>query len=398
MSLRRSMIFSLGGALPLDEVDTTAFVAYGLRKLRNAYTGSALRIINTSNNAQGDLKFDSNDEISSNSLVTITTVGTSGLTLNQSYSLSTFAGSSDVRVVTWYDQSGNGRNVTQSTAANRFFLMQSGSFRLIDNKPSIFKPKTYFGLLTFSGGTSDGFANHYNLVSTYGPVHIVKYTADVSGSGTNYPKGYYTFPSNSMALWGSSNYITDSSSVSPPVADRTNTSGYYLFGIGNQTFNTTLSIAARSTPNTSEIYGVGCASVIGNTQSHTYIAIGGGIANTPTHNGTTGKIVSILDRFVSTSAPSPNKGVSVYLNGSFDYYRAQECAMNRWPFINASSNIFQIGNASVEQYSNGSLIAGGADMIDFAFQEFITFNGTGQHIERNIIERNMGRYYNITVS
>jgi hypothetical protein len=393
------MIFTLGGALPLDEVSTTAYVAYGLRKLRNAYTGAGLRVINTANNAQGDISFDGNDEISLNSLIKITTVGTSGLTLNQFYSLSTFAGSSDVRVVTWYDQSGNDRHVTQSTAADRFFLMQGGSFRLIDNKPSIFKPKTYKGLLRFSGGTSNGFATHYNLISTYGPVHIVKYTADVSGSGTNYPGGNYFFAANSIPLWGSGGYITDSSSVSPPVANSTSTGGYYYFGIGNQGNSVNLSIAARSTPVAAELGGIGCSLNYTTTQARPYVALGGTIVSTSTHNGSGGRIVSIVDRFVSTSAPSPNKGVSVYFNGSFNSYRAQECSMDRWPLINASNNSFQIGNNASEAYgSGGELLGGGADMVDFAFQEFITFNGTGQHAERTIIERNMGRYYNITVS
>ena len=397
MSLRRSMIFTLGGALPLDEVGTTAYVAYGLRKLKNSYTGPALRIIN-SVNAQGDLYFDSNDEISVSSNVTIITAG-SGFNVGTEHTLTAFANSGDVRVVTWYDQSGNDRPVTQSTAADRFFLMQGGSFRLIDNKPSIFKPKTYKGLLRFSGGTSNGFATHYNLVSTYGPVHIVKYTADVSGIGANYPGGNYFFAANSIPLWGSGGYFTDSSSVSPPVANSTSTGGYYYFGIGNQGNSVNLSIAARSTPVAVELGGVGCSLNYTTTQARPYVALGGTIVNTSTHNGSGGRIVSVVDRFVSTSAPSPNKGVSVYFNGSLNSYRAQECSMDRWPLINASNNSFQIGNNASEAYgSGGELLGGGADMIDFAFQEFITFNGTGQHVERNIIERNMGRYYNITIS
>ena len=43
MSLRRSMIFSTGYALPLDQVNSTPLVAYGFRKLKNSYAGSCLR-------------------------------------------------------------------------------------------------------------------------------------------------------------------------------------------------------------------------------------------------------------------------------------------------------------------------------------------------------------------
>ena len=111
MSLRRSMIFSLGGTAPLDEVGATSsntLVAYGLRKLTNAYSGSALRVRN-SVGAIGDLAFYSSNEVSTSSIVTITTTAGSFL-LNSTYTLSAFANGNNVTVQTWYDQSGNNRD------------------------------------------------------------------------------------------------------------------------------------------------------------------------------------------------------------------------------------------------------------------------------------------------
>lgn len=401
MSLRRSMIFSLGSAPPLDQVTTTAFVAYGLRRLRGSYTGAALRVINTTNNAQGDISFDSNDEISLNSLIKITTVGTSGLTLNQSYPLSTFAGSSDIRVVTWYDQSGNDRNITQSTAANRFFLMQAGNFNLVDNKPSLFKPRTFLGALTFTGA----FASYYNLVDTYGPLNIVKYTANILGMGIDFPSGRYYFEANQITLWGTSNYTTDSVSVT----NCTESAGYYLFGIGNKNAAIHLSFAGRSTPNVTE--NNTCSPTVvpsGPCDARSYLdGLGGILATGEIHNasnGAVGRIVSTTDRFTGINATGQNGGITSYFNGTLIGYKGQTCGKNRWPFIDrvgvSQPTNFTIGSvaANTLRNSNNILLGGNASQIDFAFQEFIAFTGAGQHAERVIIERNMGRYYNINVA
>lgn len=76
-----------------------AAAAYSVRKLRTAYTGSCMRVRRTSNNNEQDIGF------VNNYLDTAT--------------LKSFAGTSNLFVVTWYDQSGNGRDATQATAANQ---------------------------------------------------------------------------------------------------------------------------------------------------------------------------------------------------------------------------------------------------------------------------------------
>jgi hypothetical protein len=394
------MIFSLGSAPPLDQVTTTAFVAYGLRRLRGSYTGPALRVINSAN-AQGDLYFDSNDEVSASSNITITTAGT-GFTLGSSYNLTAFASGGNVRVVTWYDQSGNDRHVTQSTAANRLFLMQTGSFNLVDNKPSLFKPRTFLGALTFTGA----FAQYYNLVDTYGPLNIVKYTANILGTGTDFPSGKYYFEANQITLWGTQNYTTDSS----PGTNCPDTSGYYLFGIGNKNAAITFSFAARSTPNVTE-NNTCSPSVVPSTacNTRTYLdGLGGTLAPGDIHNassGIVGRIISTTDKFTGIDASFPNGGITSYFNGTYVGYKGQTCSKNRWPFIDrvgvSQPTTFTIGsvaNNTARSSTTGYLTGGNAADIDFAFQEFIAFTGAGQHVERVIIERNMGRYYNINVA
>jgi len=74
--------------LPLD-VDTSAKVAYGLRKLRSAYTGYAFRVQRDSDNAWQDIGFDSNGNI-------------------DIVALQNFVGTTATGYVTiWYDQTGN---------------------------------------------------------------------------------------------------------------------------------------------------------------------------------------------------------------------------------------------------------------------------------------------------
>ena len=75
----------------------SAAAAYSVRLLRTAYTGSAIRVRRSSDNAEQNIGF--------------TALGN----LDES-SLTSFCSGTDGFVTTWYDQSGNGRNATQSTA------------------------------------------------------------------------------------------------------------------------------------------------------------------------------------------------------------------------------------------------------------------------------------------
>ena len=109
----------------------SAAAAYSLRKLRTAYTGSAIRVRASTSGAEGDVSFDVNSTISASSTVTVTAVGTSGLSIGQQVTFSTFwnAGGSNqnVFVTTWYDQSGNARDATQTTQANQPQIVSSGT-------------------------------------------------------------------------------------------------------------------------------------------------------------------------------------------------------------------------------------------------------------------------------
>lgn len=95
-----------------------AAAAYSLRLLRTNYVGSAIRVRRASDNAEQDIGFVSN------------VLDTAALT--------SFCSGTNGFVKTWYDQSGNGRDETQTTAANQPRIVSSGAV-LVDSfgKPRI---------------------------------------------------------------------------------------------------------------------------------------------------------------------------------------------------------------------------------------------------------------------
>jgi hypothetical protein len=95
-----------------------AAAAYSLRKLRAAYTGSAIRVRRSSDNTEQDIGF--------------TALGV----LDES-ALTTFCGVGNGFVTTWYDQSGNTRNATQTTAANQPQIVSNGNVILENSKPTV---------------------------------------------------------------------------------------------------------------------------------------------------------------------------------------------------------------------------------------------------------------------
>jgi hypothetical protein len=101
----------------LDIAPSSPSFAYSLRKLKFGYSGFAIKIRRSSDNAEANVSFDIKNVVSSNSIVTVTNIGTSGLTLGQNFSYTTFIGSDLIYVTTWYDQGPNLYNAVQTTYA-----------------------------------------------------------------------------------------------------------------------------------------------------------------------------------------------------------------------------------------------------------------------------------------
>jgi len=108
-----------GGSFLLDQYpSSTSVYGYSLRKLTNSYSGPVIRVRRDNDNAESDIGFNNNE------------LDTDALT--------TFVGSNNAYVTTWYDQGGLGNNIINATAARQPLIVSSGSVRTTDNKPSIY--------------------------------------------------------------------------------------------------------------------------------------------------------------------------------------------------------------------------------------------------------------------
>jgi hypothetical protein len=111
------------GTLILDLYPNAA-AAFSFRKLRTAYSGFCIRVASSaSGNPTADIGFVSN--------------------VLDTAALLAFAGSNTCRVMTWYDQSGNGNNATQSTFADACIIVNAGTLVTDGGKAAITGNKFY---------------------------------------------------------------------------------------------------------------------------------------------------------------------------------------------------------------------------------------------------------------
>ncbi|MHA8066654.1 hypothetical protein V7S76_08215 [Aquirufa sp. ROCK2-A2] len=111
--------YSVNKQFPIDIITQKPSFAFSSRKLRNNYSGYALRVRRSADNAQADISFDANNVVSDNSVVKIAVVGTSGFALNATTTLASFRSANTLYVTIWYDQSINGYNGVQTVTSRQ---------------------------------------------------------------------------------------------------------------------------------------------------------------------------------------------------------------------------------------------------------------------------------------
>jgi len=112
MSLTRQ---NYGG--PLD-LGLAAAAAYSTRRLRFGYTGAAMRVRRSSDNTELDIQFNGSGELDTVALLA-------------------FVGSGNGFVTVWYDQSGNARNATRTTATQQPSIVNGGVLETENGKPTV---------------------------------------------------------------------------------------------------------------------------------------------------------------------------------------------------------------------------------------------------------------------
>jgi len=141
----------------LDE-NPGAAAAYSLRRLSSTYTGSAIQVQRADNvGGTTDIGFDSYGDLDTTALTTA-------------------AQGNSMVVVTWFDQSGNSNDVTQSSSLLRPKIYDGTTAAVVVENG---KPAVEFD------GTNDGLISGQSLgITTTDAAIFVTYTVDASATGT----------------------------------------------------------------------------------------------------------------------------------------------------------------------------------------------------------------------
>lgn len=95
-----------------------ASAAFSLRKLSTAYTGYAVQVLRSSDNATQDIGFTASGHL-------------------DTASLKAFVGSNNATVSIWYDQSGNGQSLAQTEVSHQPVLVSNGVINRDNGQPTI---------------------------------------------------------------------------------------------------------------------------------------------------------------------------------------------------------------------------------------------------------------------
>lgn len=202
----------------LDTYSGAAVAYSAARRLATAYTGALIRVRRSSDNTEQDIGYDSNNVLDESALTT-------------------FVGAGDGFVTTWYDQSGNARNITQSTASYQPKIVNSGSIIKYNNKPT----------LTFDGSNdlfktpqfsySTALSVYYvtqrvGTGSTYSPDISIQTTDNTDQGAFHYINGSlqgasYPFANNFATYDGFGTYANGDKYLIN--FDMTNSSGYSVY-------------------------------------------------------------------------------------------------------------------------------------------------------------------------
>jgi hypothetical protein len=196
----------------LDVYPTGIHHAYSLRRLRFAYGGFCLRVRRTTTTptvttTTVDLSFDTTtNAITLNSAITyVSGTATTAINLGQ-FCASVVNGYSNpdgvntnqnIFVVTWFDQSGNGKNPTNATAGQQPRLINTGNLELSGGKVAVRFTKTSSQNLNIADATAN-----INNMSSYWVGQFLSFTGTQIGyllSPTT-PNGRFYFPYNTANI------------------------------------------------------------------------------------------------------------------------------------------------------------------------------------------------------
>jgi hypothetical protein len=156
-------------AMNVDSLGTPAFAALSLRKVVSNYTGPAIQVRRSNDNATQDIGFDSSGNL-------------------DMAALQAFVGSASGYVATWYDQSGNARHFTQATPANQPVIVNAGLINAVNGRPMPAFSAVNLTALTRSsiGVYAAGATTMLTVMSTTTPGVVPFSESNLSGGQARY--------------------------------------------------------------------------------------------------------------------------------------------------------------------------------------------------------------------
>ena len=192
MRMATRMVLLNSKKYALDLISVRAAAAYGLRRLYASWTGAAVVVQRSSDDAQADIGFTANGDLDTVALLA-------------------FVGSGN-GFVSLYDQSGNGRHATQTTPGSQPRIVSNGVIETQNGRPALF----------FDGST---FFDH--PISISGPSTFVA-VASRSGADSEAQSIFFATPPNTRldnGMWSkvisSTNWGTYSDTFNSANADLT---------------------------------------------------------------------------------------------------------------------------------------------------------------------------------
>lgn len=146
---------------------TDAVAAYSVRKLRTAYTGSALRVRRDSDNTEQDIGFDGSGNLDESAL-------------------GAFVGTDSGYVTKWYDQTANARDAAQTTGTAQPRIVNAGTIDKVNGKVAVTFPSSR----TMSVTNSVGYFRNVGIGEAF---FVTKSNSTASGARYLYA---HTTPTN----------------------------------------------------------------------------------------------------------------------------------------------------------------------------------------------------------
>lgn len=243
-------------------IDThPAQAAFSLRKLSNAYTGSAIQVRRSSDNSTQNIGFSSSGDLDESALTS-------------------FCASTDCFVSIWYDQSGNSLDAAQTTSTKQPKIVSSGVVETENLKPTIL----------FDGSDDDlevGTVSSFNYLhdgTSSSVVTVAKYAGSSSkalfgnNKGSAFVVGFSIYYTNQNKIEnyitsGTANYTLNQSPQTTDIlsqhlvfmaidADNSTAANRSVISINDQAdFSTNTNLASPSTNNAGTIMTIANAGV-----------------------------------------------------------------------------------------------------------------------------------------